>query len=83
MNISYMIPSGPFRFFAIKILPVLFCLSSIVLETDMMKSATKHLLNASDICSIVITSAFKPERFVCDAVQIGHEYSVDIPRRSS
>ena len=28
-----------------------------------MKSATKHLLNASEICSIVMTSAFNPDRF--------------------
>ena len=39
-------------------------LSSTVRETVKIKSATKHLLNASEICSIVITSALNPERLV-------------------
>ena len=47
-------------------------LSSTVLDTVKMKSATKHLLNASEIDSIVITSAFNPDLLVCDAVQSGH-----------
>ena len=51
-------------------------------STDILK-ATKHLLNASEICSIVITSALNPDRFVCDAVQIGQEYSLEMARSSS
>ena len=80
---GFTIPSGPLRFLAINILPWLFCLSSIVREIEKIKSATKHLLNASEICSIVITSAFNPERLVCDAVQTGHLNSVEIARSSS
>ena len=45
---------------------------SINIALEKIKSATKHLLNASEICSIVMTSAFKPDRLVCEAVQTGH-----------
>ena len=64
-----MIPSGPFLFLATKIRPLLACLSFGVLANEKMNSATKHLLNASEIDSIVITSAFKPPRWIVTGKQ--------------
>ena len=64
MNIGNTKPSGPFLFFAMNILPVFAFLSLIVLEIEQIKSDTKHLLNASEIDSIVTTSAFNPVLFV-------------------
>ena len=61
IKISYTIPSGPFLFFAIKILPVLFCLSSIVRETEKIKSATKHLLKAS-VMKLLVLQEYKSEK---------------------
>ena len=54
-----------------------------VREIVNMKSAMKHLLNASDIDSIVMTSALSPDRLVWDAVHTGASYSAAIPRSSS
>ena len=64
-------PSGPFLFLATKTRPLFACLSCIVRDSEKIKSATKHLLKASEIASIVITSAFRPDRLVCEAVQTG------------
>ena len=50
-------------------------LSSAVLDIDKIKSATKHLLKASLIDSIVITSALSPDLLVWEAVQTQHLYS--------
>ena len=63
--------------------PELACLSCGVLDNEKIKSATKHLLKASDIDSIVITSALRPPRFVCDAVMKAHSNSVAMPLNSS
>ena len=71
INIGNTNPSGPFLFLATKNLPVLACLSCAALDSENIKSATKHLLNASDIDSIVITSAFNPPLFVCEQVPLG------------
>ena len=46
-----------------------------MIETENIKSATKHLEKASEIAFIVITSASRPERLVCEAVQTGQENS--------
>ena len=83
INMGYTIPSGPFLFFATNSRPVLETLSSMVLDIEKIKSATKHLLNASEIDSIVITSALSPERLVCEAVQTGQPYLCDNALSSS
>ena len=83
IKIGYTRPSGPFLFLAMKILPELVFLSSTVREIEKIKSATKHLLNASEIDSIVITSALRPDLFVCDAVHTGQLYIWAIARSSS
>ena len=45
-----------------------------IATAEVLKAGDKAR-KASDIDSIVTTSAFKPERFVCDAVQTGHWFS--------
>ena len=76
-------PSGPLRFLAMNTRPVFACLSCGVLDREKIKSATKHLLKASDIDSIVITSALRPPRFVWLAVITVHFSRCAIPLNSS